>query len=54
MVLDKELDTVRICTICSIEKPIEEFEKRRKDSRGNIKYKHQCKKCRNELRRNKK
>ena len=51
--LNKELDTTRVCTICNVEKVIEDFEKSGKDSRGNIKYKHQCKKCRYELRRNK-
>lgn len=45
---------LRVCTICNIEKPINEFERSGTDSRENIKYKHQCKLCRNELRRNKK
>lgn len=43
----------RICTICKEEKALEDFEKSGKDSKGNIKYKHQCKKCRYELRRKK-
>lgn len=51
--LNKELDNTRVCTICNVEKAIGDFEKSGKDSRGNIKYKHQCKKCRYELRRNK-
>ncbi|SDP76162.1 hypothetical protein [Clostridium gasigenes] len=49
--LDVE-NTLRVCTICNVEKTIEEFEKSGKDSKGNNKYKHQCKMCRNELRRN--
>lgn len=52
--LNKQLESTRVCTICKMEKPIDEFEKSGKDSKGNIKYKHQCKKCRNELRRKKK
>lgn len=51
--LNKELDTTRVCTICNVEKAIEDFEKSGKDSRGNIKYKHQCKKCRYQLRKKK-
>lgn len=51
--LNNKLDTTRVCTICNEEKLIEDFEKSGKDSKGNIKYKHQCKKCRNELRRKK-
>lgn len=47
--LDVE-NTLRVCTICNVEKPLNEFERSGTDSRGNIKYKHQCKKCRNELR----
>lgn len=50
--LNRELDNTRVCTICNIEKSIEEFEKSGKDSKGDTKYKHQCKLCRNELRRN--
>lgn len=50
--LNRELDITRVCTICNMEKHIEEFEKSGKDSKGNTKYKHQCKLCRNELRRN--
>lgn len=50
--LNKNLDITRVCTICRVEKSIEDFEKSGKDSKGNIKYKYQCKKCRNELRRN--
>ncbi len=50
--LNNELDTTRVCTICNVEKSIEDFEKSGKDSKGNTKYKHQCKLCRNELRRN--
>ncbi len=49
--LNKELGEKRVCTICGIEKSIDDFEKSGKDSKGNTKYKHQCKGCRNELRR---
>ncbi|TGY45083.1 hypothetical protein [Clostridium perfringens] len=51
--LNKELSEKKFCTICRIEKSIDDFEKSGKDSKGNIKYKNQCKVCRNELRRNK-
>lgn len=50
--LNVELNITRVCTVCNIEKPIEEFEKSGKDSKGTTKYRHQCKLCRNELRRN--
>lgn len=46
------VETERICTICHIKKPIGDFEKNGKNSDGNQKYKHQCKKCRNELKKN--
>lgn len=42
----------RICTICKDEKPIEYFEKAGKNSKGETRYKYQCKLCRNELKRN--
>ncbi|MDM0686703.1 hypothetical protein QTH43_11640 [Clostridium perfringens] len=51
--LNKELGEKRVCTICGIEKNIDDFEKSGKDSKGNTRYKHQCKACRNKLRRNK-
>jgi len=54
VVVDNQGNILRVCTICNIEKTINEFERSGTDSRGNIKYKHQCKLCRNELRRKKK
>lgn len=46
-----ELSGVKsICTKCNEEKPIEYFEKNGKDSKGNIRYRCQCRQCRSEMR----
>lgn len=46
-----ELSGVKsICTKCNEEKPIEYFEKNGKDSKGNIRYRRQCRQCRSEMR----
>ncbi|WP_286149535.1 MULTISPECIES: tetratricopeptide repeat protein [Bacillota] len=50
-VANNVIETVRTCTICNQIKDIEEFEKNGKKSDGSIKYKHQCKACRNKRKR---
>lgn len=42
---DKDTDTHRVCGICGLLKPVEEFYKDGKDKNGKPKYRRDCREC---------
>lgn len=42
---DKDTDTHRVCGTCGELKPVEAFYKDGKDSKGNVKYRRDCREC---------
>lgn len=51
MVTDIDGNTVKVCSFCGEEKPIEDFPKNGVDANGNAKYRDDCKTCYNIRRR---